>query len=428
MRFHMKFINISSLKYLIIASLAATMISCGGKDSSATPEEGEGEEHHEEAANTVEFTEVQFKNSGLKLAGVERKQISGTIRVNGMLNVPPQQQVSISAQMGGFLKETELLPGSRVRKGQVIGRIENLDFIQLQQDYLDSKSQLELARIEYDRQQQLASQNVNSAKILQQAKATFVSSQARYNGLSEKLKVLGINPSSLDNGNLNSTINLYSPINGYVTKVNVNLGKYVNPTDVIFEIVDTEHLHAELIVFEKDVPKLRIGQKVRFTLTNETTERLATIYLIGREISPERTIQIHCHITKEDRELLPGTYLSAAVETGGAEVTALPESAIIDFQGKKYVFVKSEQPAAQPAEKAHDEKAEKGTEHTEAAPAEKEPEYHFTMVEIQIGSTELGYTEVMLPADFKADSQVAVTGGYALLSKIKNSEDEGGHH
>lgn len=408
----MKFINIHSLPYILVLSLALTTFSCG-KDSSSTQEAEE--EHHEETENTVEFTEAQFKNGGIKLSTVEQKQISGTIQVNGVLDVPPQQLVSISAPMGGFLKDTELLQGSRVKKGQVVARIENLDFIQVQQDYLDAKGQFEVAKTEYERQQDLSQQNINSAKVLQQAKANFTSWQAKYNGLGEKLKVLNINPASIEDGNLKSSINLYSPISGYVTQVNVNIGKYVNPTDVLFEIVDTEHLHAELIVFEKDVRKLRIGQKVRFTLANESTERIATIYLIGREISPERTIQIHCHIDVEDKELLPGMYLNAAVETGGAQVPALPDQAIIDFQGKKYIFVRTEE-TPEPVEKQEDEKSK-----------EDQSAYHFTMVEIQIGNSELGYTEVILPESLKG-SQIVIEGGYSLLSKMKNSEDEGHHH
>lgn len=402
----MKFINLHSLKYIPFLALALMSIACGKDSPNAEAEET----HHEERENTVEFTEAQFKNAAITLAAVEQKQISGTIQVNGVLDVPPQQLVSISAPMGGFLKDTELLQGSRVKKGQVVGRIENLDFIQIQQDYLDAKGQFELAKTEYERQQDLSQQNINSTKVLQQAKANFTSWQARYNGLGEKLKVLGISTSSLEAGTLKSSINLYSPISGYVTQVNVNIGKYVNPTDVLFEIVDTEHLHAELIVFEKDVRKLRIGQKVRFTLANETAERIATVYLIGREISPERTIQIHCHIDVEDKELLPGMYLNAAVETGGAQVPALPGEAIIDFQGRKYIFVQRDEAEA----KTGNDK--------------KESAYHFTMVEIQTGNSELGYTEVILPENLKAGSKIVITGGYSLLSKLKNSEDEGGHH
>lgn len=401
--------------YLVGLALTITALSCT-KNSEAPPEE----DHHDEEETVVELTDAQMKTADVVLGAIENKQISGTIRVNGKLDVPPQQLVSISAPLGGFLKSTSLLEGSRVKKGQLIATIENLDFIQIQQDYLEAKSQFDLAKADYERQQELAKDNVNSQKTLQQAQNTFRTWQAKSVALEEKLKVLNIRASDVDNGSIKSTINLYSPIDGYVTEVSVNIGKFANPTDVLFEIVDTEHLHAELIVFEKDVPKLKIGQKVRFTLANESEDRMATVYLIGREIGENRTVQIHCHIDKEDKELLPGMYLSAIVETGGAMVPALPDEALIDYQGKKYVFVVNDEPHEE--QPHHEEGAEmESTEHSE-----HEEGMHFEMKEVQVGHSELGYTEV-LSADQLKDSRIVIKGAYALLSKMKNSEEEGGH-
>lgn len=409
------------LNYILSLSLFAFIaVSCGSKDV----EEVRTEEYHDAEENTVVLTGSQSETAGIVVGRIEQKQISGTIKVNGVLDVPPQQLVSVSAPLGGFLKNTVLLEGSRVKKGQVIATIENLEFIQLQQDYLEAKSQFEFFQSDYERQQELAKENVNSQKTMQQAKANYAIWQARYNGLREKLKVINISPVFVEKGDIKSTINLFSPINGYVTEVNVNIGKFVNPTDILFEIVDTEHLHAELIVFEKDVPKLKIGQKVRFTLANESEERMATVYLIGREISDERTIQIHCHIDIEDKELLPGMYLMALVETGGARVPALPDEAVIDYQGRKYIFIVSE------SDETHEDDASPDGVEAESHEHEKDHEAGqlFKMIEIQTGNSELGYTELTMPVDFSMDSvQVVMKGAYSLLSKLKNSEEAGGH-
>lgn len=397
------------LKYIFIPLVAVLLLfSCKGKD-----EAPEAEAHHEEDASTVELTDAQIKTAGIELGKIEPRQISGTIKVNGVLDVPPQQLVSISAPLGGFLKSTALLQGTRVQKGQLIAVIENPEYIQLQQDYLEAMNQFEFAKADYERQQELAKENVNAQKTLQQAKSTYQSWLAKRNGLLAKLKLIHVNLEEVEKGNITSTGNVYSPISGYVTEVNVNIGKFVAPSDVLFEIVDTEHLHAELTVFEKDVLKLRIGQRVRFTLANESEDRLATVYLIGREINADRSIRIHCHIDKEDKELLPGMYLRANVETGGAKVPALPNEAVIDYQGKKYIFIPVEDAAHEhnPGEKH--EKEEEGT--------------HFSMVEIQVGNSELGFTEVILPDTINENTDVVVKGAYSILSKIKNSEEEGGH-
>lgn len=382
----------------LLVFISAITFSCGSKSSNKPIAETE------EVAeiNTVILTTEQFANAGITLGDIEKRQISGTIKLNGVLDVPPQQLVTISAPLGGFLKNTTLLQGTRVKKGQLIATIENLEFIQIQQDYLEAKNQIEFTKADFERQKQLASENVNSQKTLQQSKTNYTTWFGKFNGLREKLKVLNLNINSLEEGKIRSSIDLYSPINGYVTEVNVNIGKFVSPTDIIFEIVDTEHLHAELTVFEKDVPKLKIGQKIRFILANENEERMATVYLIGRKITSDRTIRIHCHIDKEDTELLPGMYLKALVETGGNLVPALPDEAVIDYLGKKYIFI------------LNDDKETNAT-----------GEQHYKMVAVKAGDSELGFTEIeMTQALDSAITKVVIKGAYSLLSKMKNSEEE----
>ncbi len=406
--------------YAIPAILILMMVSCGSSTGNESESIADSAEVHEEETNEVSFTVAQYQTAGIELGGIELKQISGTFKANGVLDVPPQQQVSISVPLGGFLRKTDLLQGMRVKKGQLIAVIENPDYVQMQQDYLEAKSQLEYAQTDYERQQELAAENVNARKVLQQAKSSAQTLTARVNGLKERIKASGINLSAVDNGKIQSAINIYSPINGFVTEVNANIGKFVNATEVLFEIVDTEHLHAELTVFEKDIPKLEIGQKVRFTLANETTERIAKVYLIGREVSEERSVRIHCHIEKEDIHLLPGMYLKAIVESGQTQVSALPNQAIVDYQGNKYIFIQLD--AEKPATNTHTDEAKEGEEehHEEGA-------YQFEMIAIRTGNSDGGYTEVILPeGTITTNARIVIKGAYDLLSKMKNSE-EGGH-
>ena len=390
------------MKYLKKIALVIGLFvvhACGGSETTAP----KAEEHAHEEENSVELTPEQFKTAGIQLGTVEMKKLSGTIKVNGMLDVPPQNLVSISTPFGGYLKSTEMLQGMKVRKGQKIAVLEHPDFIQLQQDYLDYKSQLDYLKLEYERQEELAADNVNAKKTVQKARSDYESMRARVNGQRARLEMMHISIPQLEKGKIRSTIELYSPINGYITAVNTNIGMFAGPTDVLFRIADTEHLHAELTVFEKDVPKLKIGQKVRFTLANESTERTATVYLIGREISSERTVNIHCHLDKEDGQLLPGMYLKALVESGGNDVAALPSGAIVEFQGDQYIFV---------AEAAH------GTEKNR----------HFEMLKVETGVSQLGYTEVRLQNSDWKSLEVVTSGAYDLLSQMKNTESAGHAH
>ncbi len=388
-------------KALSILSLAMILTACGNKKEEVKMD---ATDEHSKESSSVLFTDAQYKTAGIQLGNITNRVLSGTIRVNGKLDVPPQQLTSVSVPMGGFLKSTELLQGSRVKKGQIIAVLESQDYIELQQNYLDAKSQLEYAEADYQRQQQLANENANAQKTLQQAKAHYFSLKAKVGALGQKLKLLNIPTQTIEQKGIQSTITLYAPISGYVTEVNVNIGKYVNPADVMFEIVDTEHLHAELTVYEKDVPKLKIGQRVRFTLANEIKERTAKVYLIGRKISKERTVQIHCHIDQVDKEMLPGMFLTAFVESGGQSLPSLPDEAIVSFEGKKYIF-------------ATDKYQNK----------QQSNEHHFELITVQTGVSEQGYTEVTLPSAIDQSAHVVVKGAYSLLSKMKNSE-EGSEH
>lgn len=365
------------------------------------------EEHHEEEPGLVELTEAQFKQAGIVFGKVEKKNLSSTITVNGVLDVPPQNLVSISAMMGGYVKSTSLLQGMKVKKGQVLATIQNPDFIKLQREYVENKQKMQYLEQEYNRQEELMKENVASKKEYQQVTADYNTLKAANSALEEQLRMLNLSPQELGKGNMTSIVQIISPINGFVTAVNVNLGKFVNPQDVVCEIVDTEHLHAELTVFEKDITKVKKGQKVRFVLVNEgDRERGASIYLINHKIEPDRTVRVHAHLDQDDPSLLPNMYLKAVIELGEASTYALPEKAVVSTAGKFYVFLK----------------------HTEEADASKETHHAFQAVEVKTGVSQNGYTEVLLPDDFDVTKgNVVVNGAYDLLAKMSNSEEEEGH-
>jgi membrane fusion protein, heavy metal efflux system len=373
------------MKRLLIFS--CVLLACNSKPAKETNEK-------EPSATAVELTPAQVKTAGITTGKITQQQISSTIKANGKLDVPPQSLITIAAPFGAFIKNTELLQGTPVRAGQVVVTLQHPDLIQLQQDYLENLSQLDYLKADYERETELAKDNVNAKKVYQQAKAEYMSVSARVNGIREKLKLLNIDLKSLEAGKIQNTISLYSPITGYVTAINTNVGAYVNPSDKLFEIVNTEHLHAELTVYERDLPKLKEGQRIRFTLANETKQRTARVHLIGRQISDERTVQVHCHLDNEDKQLLPGMYLTAWIETGNAMVDALPDEAIIQFEEQPYIFIS------------------KGNG-------------QYEMIEIEKGSSELGYTEVILPPGInKTSTEIVLKGAYALYSKLKNSEEE----
>lgn len=377
----------SLLKYLLAGALLA---SCSANTS---PENASQENPTE--PTLIRWTEAQALSAGITIGKMESRSVSGAIKVNGSIDVPPQNMVTISAPLGGFIKHTELLEGMKVGKGQVIAVMEHPDYIQLQQDYLESSSQLNFYQAEFERQQELAKENINAGKTLQQAETNYKTTQAKVEGLKARLALLNLNPETLDGGNIKNSINIYSPIAGFVTQVNVNKGMYVNPTDVLFKIVDTNHLHAQLVVFEKDILNIKIGQKVRLRVSNEPSERMATVYLVGKEITPERTVMVHCHLDREDDALLPGMYLNAVIENNTGQSPTLPLSAVVNYNGDNFVFV-----------------------------VRDSDKFIYEMIKVSVGQHESGYIEVQLPDGIDADASFVTQGSYDLLSFLKNTEED----
>jgi len=357
----------------------------------------------EKSEPTISKTEIvlsddQYKNVGILLGHPTQHSLSETISMTGKLDVPPQNIVIITAPFGGFLRSTDLINGMFIKKGQQIALIENPEYILLQQEYKDTQSQISFLEMEFHRQEALAQENINAQKTLQKAKADWLSMKAKSMGSLAKLKMLDINPKDLNNDYFISTINLYSPISGYVTQVNAVIGSFVSPTQPIFKIVNTNHIHIELVAFERDLPKIKVGQTVVFTLLNEVVKRKAKVYLIGKEISTERTVMIHCHLENEDPSFIPGMYLKAEIKMGGKmPLTVLPEDALINFEGKDYIFV------------MQDENINK-----------------FKLIEIKRGISDADLVEVDIPKEIiDKNVPIVINGAYNLFGALrKNNENE----
>ncbi len=386
--------------YLLLLSLLAgcgTKKATTNKDSPGTA--APTDEAAEKAApDRVTLTTEEQQIGGVRLGSLTQRPMSGGLKVNGVLDVPPENLVSVSAPLGGFVDRTDLLQGSRVRTGQVLAVIRNPDFVQLQQDYLEARSQLKYARAEYERQGELYRQEVAPQKNYQRAQAEYEALQVKTNAQAARLRLAGL-PIG---GGIVSTATLRASKGGYVKAVNVSIGQSVTPTDVLFEIVNPEHLHVELTVFEKDIPQVKAQQLVRFSLGNDSVsrERTAHVYLISKTISDERTVRVHAHLDREDEQLLPGTFVRAVIETNRLTVPTLPEKAVVQYGAQDFVFV------------AVDSAAKAGAA-------------GYRLVPVTRGVSEDGYTEIHLPAAEQGKRLRFVTeGAYALLGKLKNAEEE----
>jgi len=392
-----------------LALLGLTLASCGDKKEAAaedtkTEKSGDkpleaaktGGEAKEKQATLATLSPAEQQTAGIRLGPVEDRVLSGVLKVNGTLDAPPENAVAVSSLLGGIVERTTLQQGARVRAGQVLATIRNPEYVQLQQDYLETRSRLEYARANYARQEELYKQEVAPQKNFQQARADYRALQAQVAAQAARLRLAGLPVG----GAMTTTAPVKAPRGGYLKTVNATAGQSVTPTDVLFEIVDPTHLDVVLTVFEKDVPKVRNGQTVRYTLANDSVgaSHQAKVYLIGRAVSEDRTVRVYAHLSHEDPSRLPGTYVRAVVETNSASVPALPDQAVVQFGGRPYIFLVDDNPAP---------KGETG----------------YRMVPVVTGVSESGYTQVTLPAG-TSTTKVVVGGAYSLLAKLKNSEEE----
>jgi membrane fusion protein, heavy metal efflux system len=324
--------------YKIIPILALTLGACASADKNAEPEQTSTSQNE----FTVSLNEEQKKHAHISTAKALIRPISEYITLNGLLEAPPQNVVSVTAPLGGFVKSTPLLQGLHIHKGDVLAELENPDFIQLQEDYLQTADQFELAQKDLKRQEALRAGEANSEKTLQESRSKLNQLEIRKQGLKQKLAMISIDVNGLTASNITRRVVLRSPVNAYVKTVSMNVGKYFGPQDILAELVDTDHLHVELTAYEQDIPKLKEGQEIQFSLANRPDEmHNAHVYLVGKSLTNERSVPVHGHLEHDDSKFIPGQSVKAFIEIGADSLYSIESSAIATMEAKTVVFEKT---------------------------------------------------------------------------------------
>lgn len=377
----MKRLSILSASFLLLAACSTKV----EKENAVAKGEAQ-------VTNTVTLTKAQLDLAKLSIGNLSAMQMHKTIKVNGFIDVPPQNMLSVSIPMGGYVKKANLIPGEKVNKGAVLAVLEDASYVSLQQDYLTAKSKLVYLEADYNRQKALNASKSSSDRQFQLALSEFESQKYLVKSLSEKLQLMGIIPAQLSENNISKSIAFKSPMSGYVTKVNVNAGKYVAPTDVLFEIMDPSDLHARLVVFENDATAIKKGNKVKFTENNKPSKTYeAEVHVITPNIEEERTTEVHCDLISKNTGLFPGTFVNAEIELNNVEVQVIPAASVVKWQNKSYVFVE-----------------------TAAAT--------YVMIPVVTGMESKGMVEIV--SGITAAQKVVVANAYTLLMKLKNSSEE----
>ena len=384
-----------SIKIVFILISLFTLSACNNNTSTTDHQEAE-EEHHHEGGNTTTLTQTQIKTVDIRLGHIEQKALSATLKANGVLSVPADHQAKVSTIYTGIIQSVKVEIGTYVHKGQVIATISNPDFLQQQQRLLTVNSQIELAQQELDRQQILYEGNAGTGKNLQAATTQLRTLRTEKAALEEQIRLMGLNPKTLTNEGMQSTLAVVAPISGNISAVYTNNGAYVDASTPIVEIIDNSSLHLHLQVYERDLPYIKVGQQVHFNPTNNTSgEYDAQVYNIAASFENEsKSIIVHCHVEGDKQGLISGMNVTGVISLDKETAPAVPNDAIVEDSGKSYIFVVT---------------------HTD------NKETTFEKIEVAKGASESGYTAIAPVKPIAAEQTIATKGAFFINATLVNS-------
>ncbi|MBX2875440.1 MAG: efflux RND transporter periplasmic adaptor subunit [Saprospiraceae bacterium] len=375
-------------------------------DHSHEDDHAHGDEEHdhaeEEEEGLIELNSTQLRKIKLRFGKIEQKNLKSMLKVNGQMELPPQNQADVSALAPGRITKIHVKPGQFIKRGAVLATLQNPDFIEWQQAYLETKGELMFLEKELARQQDLVKKEIAAQKQLDQVESSHAIASARLKGLTSKLETIGLPIPEDASATFTAYNRLTSPITGYIREIKINTGSYVSTEQELFEIVDNHHLHIDLTVFEKDIPYISEGQKLLFSLQSNPKEVMeAEVFAIGKALDEElRAIKVHAEMVSEKPTVLPGMYVEARIILEDQSVAALPEEAITVDKGLRFIFVK---------------------DHVDG------DHVAFRKVQVIPGAQDFGYVEVTPLEDLLEETQVVTAGAYFLMAESKKGEEGGGH-
>ncbi len=382
--------NIFKIMFLVFGG-AFLITSCSSSEAESIEI---GDNQTLEAATVtevIEVTEKQFQTAKMELGKMVDYTFPSVIKASGQIEIPSKNKAKVSAYAGGYVANINLVEGQTVKKGQVLFTLENPDFVQMQQDYLEAREQLTYLKSDYDRQKTLAAENVSARKNFLKAESDYRVTLTKMEGMKKRLAMLRINVDNLTAQNLVSTISVLSPSNGYVTTVYAQKGIFLNPTDVAVEMLNTNDLQLTLNVFEKDILKIKTGQTVTFRIPDASTATYeATVFMIGKSVDDtKRVVTVYARLknAKDKAVLVSGMYVDGSIVLENNSAKGLPETAIVTAEEQNFVLIKKEKTAGG---------------------------YVFEQKAVKVGERENGFMEVLNSTDFEG-KEILIDGAFNLI-------------
>lgn len=402
-------------KFLLVIFSLFLFVSCNKKAAETVTEE----EHHDETG-VVELTPMQVKSAQIVFGIFEKKNLSKVITANGYTKLPPQNQADVSVFLGGIIKTIAVIEGQFVKKGQTLATFQSMEFnnirlakAKLTEELQQAKVSKDFLELEFARQKELSDENVTAKKTFQKINTELETIKNKIKNTENQIIILDQNLSLGGNDNA-SILSIVAPISGYITEVKVKIGSSISANNTLFSIVDNSKMHVDLLVYEKDLFRIKVGQSVRFVLTNQgNQEIIGRIFSVGKAFQNEsKSVAVHADINNSTIGLIPGMYVNALIDIGKNDVETLPIDAIAKAEGKEFIFIQEE----------HDEEPKSKGQEVDTG-------VHFKRIEVKTGTTQLGFVQVTPLQEIPAGAKIVAKGAYYLQSTMSNSEggDEHNH-
>ncbi|KAA8483810.1 cobalt-zinc-cadmium efflux system membrane fusion protein [Arcticibacter tournemirensis] len=401
------------LKSILFFLCSLLVLGCGGNEQPTDDAEKESEETA--TREGIQLSQRQIDAVNIQLGPIEEKNLKSVVKASGQLEVPPQNKAEVTLLTGGVVKQIFVLEGSHVYKGQKLAAIESNEIISLQQEYLTALNELNYAKKEFTRQKELNENNAGTGKVLQQAEAAYHGDEARTAALARRLQQAGVNPSVTAKGKLTSLVPVYSPLGGTISKISIETGSYAEAARSLMNVIDNSKVHCDLLVYEKDLFKVKEGQTVTFLLTNQNNREITgKIYGVNQSFENDsKAIIAHAVIENAAKSnLIQGMYVSALIETGSHTTPAVPTESIVRSGGKEYIYYLKKVEKEAGSAKDKDQKT----------PADAV--YYFDKAEVISGVSDLGYTEIKLITPVPKDVRIVTKGAFYILSSTEAEGEE----
>ncbi len=392
-------------KVIFFLCLSFVIAACGSDEHKEDGHDHDHDEHEEEHADEVHLSQQQFNSLEMRVDTLKLRNMGEFVEANGLLEVPPQNEATVTALFGANVQTIKVIEGDKIKKGQVLAYLSHPDLIDIQTEYSRNWNQLQYLSSDYERQKKLYDEKVGSGKEFQKIKSEYLGMKSKVRGSEAQLAMMGLNAEKIRQGEVFSNIAVKSPIDGNIKSVEIKIGQYVQPQTDMFEIVNIDHIHLDLMVFEKDMHKVKEGQKIRFSVPSNPNEELtAKIYSVGKTFEQNpKAVHLHAEIENKKGYLIPGMYINAQIETSNTESIAVPESAVVKEGDKFFIFTAEE-------EKGSDVK-----------------EWGFKPIEVSVGARDRGWLEIELISPLKSNVQIAWNNAYYLMAELKKGEAEHTH-